>query len=166
MKKIWILYIIFVIFFLFGDIASTYLATGVKSSAIASKVELPEQCICTYPPECDMSPIMKNADSVINWKIILPKLIFALFPLVLIYSKIYIAMVLLDIYFILFTFSNIATVFFPYAYFIILAGALLNLFLLYYFLEEKKWTITNQCIMERKVRAGKIFIEKYFINGL
>ena len=142
MKKIWKLYIIFVVFFLLGDIGSTYIATSVKASDISSKVAIPEECICTFPPECDTSFITANTKSTLDWKIIIPKLIVVFLPLILIYSKIYIALVLLDMYLIHFTFANLAGVFYPYRFFIILIGAFINLFLLAHFLiikeEEKK----------------------------
>lgn len=138
MKKIWMLYIIFVTFFLFGDIASTYIGTGVKASAIASKVAIPEECICTVPISCDTSPIIAGSKSNIDFKPIMLKLLFALIPLALIGFSAYVPLALITFAIIFVTFANLAMVFFPYRYFFLLFGMLLNVFLGNYFLKERK----------------------------
>ena len=138
MKKIWQLYIIFVIFFLFGDVASTYIGTSVKSSSIASKVELPEECICTVPTYCDTSPIIAGSKSNIDLKPLLFKLLFALMPIILIKFSAYIPLALVTFGIIFVTFANLAVVLFPFRYFFLLFAMLLNIFLAGYFLEEKK----------------------------
>ena len=138
MKKIWKLYIIFVVFFLLGDIGSTYISTMVTSSAIASKVALPEECICTVPASCDTSPIIASSKSNIDIKPLLYKLLFALIPIILIKFGAYVPLALVTFATIFVTFANLAATFFPLRYFFLLTGILLNIYLAGYFLEEKK----------------------------
>ena len=138
MKKIWKLYIIFVAFFLLGDIGSTYIGTMVTDSQIASKVAIPEECICTRPTYCDSSPIVANSKSNIDLIPILYKLLFVLATLLFIKFGAYVPLALVTFGIIFTTFLNLASVFFPYRVLFLIVGVLSNVFLANYFLEEKK----------------------------
>jgi len=138
MKKIWKLYIIFVVFFLLGDIGSTYVGTMVTRSAISSKVAIPEECICTRPTYCDSSPIVANSKSNIDLIPILYKLLFVLATLLFIKFGAYVPLALVTFGIIFTTFLNLASVFFPYRVLFLIVGVLSNVFLANYFLEEKK----------------------------
>ena len=138
MKKIWKLYLIFVAFFLLGDIGSTYVATSVEKSSISSKLEIPEECICTGPAYCDTSPIIAGSKSNIDLIPILYKLLFVLATLLFINFGAYVPLALVTFGIIFITFLNLASVFFPYRVLFLIVGVLLNIYLANYFLEEKK----------------------------
>jgi len=138
MKKIWKLYLIFVAFFLLGDIGSTYVATSVEKSSISSKLEIPEECICTGPAYCDTSPIIAGSKSNIDLIPILYKLLFVLATLLFIKFGAYVPLALVTFVLIFSTFYNFAVIFFPLRYFFIIVGVLLNIYLAGYFLQEKR----------------------------
>lgn len=140
MRKIHKLFIIFVIFFLFADVLTTYLGMSVKKSAIAEKVKVPEKCICTYPPECDSSPVLNNLESetikIYNWILpVLLKLIACIILFLIIKRKnMYLIFGMLDILLIWIVFGNLKAIFFPFrTLFVILAGISIFFFMNYFF---------------------------------
>lgn len=141
MKKINQLFIIFIILFLFGDIFTTYVGMSVSKSAIAEKVKIPEKCICTYPPECDSSPVVNYIKGDIinfyNWILpIILKILMIIFIYLFIKKKdvLYYVLGVLDICLIAVVLGNLGVVFHPFrTLFTIIVGISILFFVNYYF---------------------------------
>jgi|ETNvirnome_2_300_1030623.scaffolds.fasta_scaffold00142_14 hypothetical protein len=66
MKKHYVLYVIFVFLFLFGDIISTQTFLERKESGATNIIPDTCRCDCNLPPECDASPVIKETGSAVS----------------------------------------------------------------------------------------------------
>ena len=134
MRKIWYLYIIFIVFFLFGDLFSTYVAMHVEKSSIAEVVKIPEECICRVPPKCDASPAIQESSFS---RIFLGKIILSLLGLIFVYYNLTPVLALFVFYSVFATFHNLSIVLYPLKSVMLLAGGIINAIITVCFLKGK-----------------------------
>ena len=146
MKNIWKLYIIFLFFFLIGDLISTeivfFTEEKVKQGLIPD-ITVPDDCYCQpcqLPTHCDASPLIEKAKSVLNFIVLIPKFLYAL--LIFVFIKWYkfppLGLMTLTILFILVTIYNLGTGFFKFMPLIILLAIFSVWWLLKYFVSFKE----------------------------
>jgi len=140
LSKITLLYLIFVILFLFGDLISTDLVLERRESAPGEVI--PEKCRVTLPPECDISPILREEGTVRTLPILVPKVGAALIMGIVIYfgrknRGIYYSVLAINAALIWVVLSNFSISFWKYAWLFGYAAIILIYLLLSYFTEVK-----------------------------
>ena len=138
MRKIWQLYIIFFIFFVFGDVGSTFMLIEEKQAVDAGEIEpsRPAECIPKVPAHCDRSIVMEkigSGDVPLIWKIFALKLGIALSVLFLVFADHKITLLALTIISILITGNNLSILFFDLRNYFVFIEMLGTYFCIRYF---------------------------------
>ena len=116
MKKIWQLYILFVVFFVFGDLISTFVIIEEKREVAAGIREpnMSDECAIRLPPECDRGYIVSKVEKNPLFKLGLAKILIAVLGLALVFlDKRYILLAITSYSFMITT-NNLSILFFPY----------------------------------------------------
>ena len=148
MKDKWKLYIIFLILFNFGDLVSTEINL-VQKEAHPERV-ISDKCRVTLPPECDSSPILRQANSAFSFSVIsfkiLGSLIVTLFVLFWSSPLLIYTLLALNVGLIYVVMGNFSISFWKVAFLFNIVSVLLILLLLLIFtkLKEEKNADKNQ----------------------
>jgi len=133
MKKIFILYIVFLLTFILGDAISTFMVVQFKGED--AKPTLPDKCKCVLPPECDVSPAVAGSTS--RGALIFAKVIMAVGTFLLLFvirhRIYYFALLMFSIMGTFAVASNLSIYFWSLASYIMLSASIVILTMLNYF---------------------------------
>jgi len=145
LKKIWWLYIIFILFFFMGDIISTMLVTGAIeiSEEVMEEIKIDPDCICTVPPKCDTSSVInkeENTKDAMTNIIIVKMICVVLVGLMIFFFKEYtwLALMMLVLVSSGATTMNLSSFFFAYRAYLIFALGIIWILILAFFVNFKE----------------------------
>jgi|TARA_Y100000034_G_C6845201_1_gene382816 hypothetical protein len=135
MRKIWKLYIIFVFFFVAGDLLTTFAILDVKQQVRAGEREpaVPEECQIKLPAHCDRSSVPALIEDNVELKLILIKLVVAAGVLVLVFSDMRILLLGLTVFMVTVTGNNLSILLYDLRSFFIYFEAITIYYIVRYF---------------------------------
>lgn len=140
MKAVYKLYILFVLLFVIGDLASTQVVIHREDTAEPDEI-LPEKCRVTVPAECDSSPIIREAGSAIAFTPIMGKLIIGIIVGILVLyipSALFYPLLAINVFSSLIVSSNLAISFWKYAWIFPGISIFFTMYMLQYFTKRKE----------------------------
>ena len=116
MKKIWQLYILFVAFFVFGDLISTFVIIEEKREVAAGirEPDMSDECAIRLPPECDRGYMISNVEKNPLFKFGLAKILIGILGLSLVFLDKRYILLAITAYSFMITTNNLSILFFPY----------------------------------------------------